>query len=186
MSADVPRHDASHRGAPPHPDEVRRLQALCSLGILDMPPSERFDRLTRLAARLFQVPISLVSLVEADRQWFKSSVGVAATETPREQSFCAHAILDDGVTVVPDATQDSRFRDNPLVTGEPEIRFYAGCPIRSVDGLPLGTLCIVDSRPRDFDPDDVRALRDLGEIVEQEIRTLSLSTIDELTGLTNR
>ncbi len=174
------------KGAPPHPDEAKRLQALCSLGVLDTPPHERFDRLTRLAARLFEVPIALVSLVDTDRQWFKSRVGLDAPETPREQSFCAHAILDDGPMVVPDASRDVRFSENPLVLGPPDIRFYAGIPIRTPEGLPLGTLCVIDRTPRAFDAEDMRTLHDLAALAEQELHALSMSTLDELTGLTNR
>src|ERR1700752_1549332 len=108
-------------------DENTRLDTLRALNILDTSPEERFDRLTRLAKRLFGVPIALVNLVDADRQWFKSCVGLSATETPRDISFCGHAILGDDILLVPDAGVDERFHDNPLVTGDPNIRFYAGC-----------------------------------------------------------
>jgi diguanylate cyclase (GGDEF)-like protein len=113
-------------------------------------------------------------------------VGLEATETPREQSFCAHAILEDEVLVIADATEDERFRHNPLVLGGPEIRFYAGCPIKAPDGHALGTLCVIDSKPRLLQDDDAQLLRDLAELVEEEIKALSLATVDELTGLTNR
>jgi GAF domain-containing protein len=112
---------------PPTPsDETRRLQTLRSLKLLDTLPEERFDRVTRLAKQVFSTPIALVSLVDADRQWFKSRQGLDATETPRDISFCGHAILDDDITIVMDARKDQRFCDNPLVCGDPDIRFYAG------------------------------------------------------------
>jgi ribonuclease BN (tRNA processing enzyme)/CheY-like chemotaxis protein len=155
---------------PPVPEgEERRLEALHGLGILDTEPEERFDRLTRLVAALFDVPIALVSLVDKDRQWLKSCHGLAARETPREVSFCAHAILGREVMVVPDALQDPRFADNPLVTGEPRIRFYAGYLLVLPCGSRVGTLCIVDTRPRQLDGAAVQLLRDFGGLVEQEL-----------------
>lgn len=174
---------------PPAPlpeNEAQRLRSLHALDILDTPPEERFDRLTRVARRLFDAPIALMSLVDADRQWFKSRPGLDFPESPRDYSFCTHAILGEGVFVVPDALQDDRFRDSPLVTSFPEIRFYAGCPVRAPDGSPLGTLCVIDHEPRDIDKDDVEALRDLAAMAEQELKSITLATIDELTGLSNR
>lgn len=128
--------------------EFQRLAALQRYAILDTAPEARFDRLTRLASMLFEAPIALVSLVDAERQWFKSSCGLAGSETPREWAFCAYAIEGTDVLVVPDATRDVRFRDNPLVTGTPHIRFYAGAPLITPDGFGLGTLCVIDHRPR--------------------------------------
>ncbi len=129
--------------------EKERLAALDACRILDTPDEQRFDDLTLLAAKLAGVPISLVSLVDKDRQWFKSRVGVDATETPRDQAFCAHAILNPtSPLVVPDATRDRRFADNPLVTDKPGIRFYAGVPLLDDDQMPLGTLCVIDTVPR--------------------------------------
>ena len=174
---------------PPAPlpeNESQRLRSLHALDILDTPPEERFDRLTRVARRLFDAPIALMSLVDADRQWFKSRPGLDFPETPRDYSFCTHAILGEGVFVVPDALLDDRFRDSPLVTSFPEIRFYAGCPVRAPDGSPLGTLCVIDHEPRDIEKDDVDALRDLAAMAEQELKSITLATIDELTGLSNR
>ena len=162
------------------------MRGLRALDILDTAPEERFDRLTRLARRLFGVPIALVSLVDTDRQWFKSRVGLAAEETPREDSFCAHAILDDSILVVTDATQDDRFRENPLVVDDPEIRFYAGCPVKAPAGSALGTICVIGHEPRPFHEDDAVVLRDLAEMVEQEFKAHALATMDDLTGLTNR
>lgn len=167
-------------------DEQARLSELRSLGLLDTEPDERFERVTRLAQRLFDVPIALVSLVDHDRQWFKSRQGLEASETPREASFCAHAILHDDVMHVADAAADDRFVDNPLVTGDPGIRFYAGCPITGPRGAKLGTLCIIGREPRALSEADVASLRDLAEVVEREIAALHLAAADELTGLANR
>lgn len=172
--------------APAPPNESERIRSLRALEVLDTPAEERFDRLTRLARRLFDVPIAAVSLVDTDRQWFKSEVGLDMEETPREQSFCAHAILDENVMIVPDATRDPRFEDNPLVREAPGIRFYAGAPVRAPDGSALGTLCVIGHEPREFDPDDATALRDLADMVEQELKAFTLATMDDLTGLTNR
>ncbi len=154
--------------APLTADEPERLRALRDAGVLDSPAEERFDRITRLARRVFDVPIALVSLVDAERQWFKSHQGLDVRETHREISFCAHAIHDDRVFIVPDALTDPRFADNPAVTGEIRARFYAGRPIRMF-GRRVGTLCLVDRRPRELRDDDVRALNDLATLVEEEL-----------------
>jgi diguanylate cyclase (GGDEF)-like protein len=167
-------------------EEAARLAELHGLGLLDTDPDERFDRVTRLAQRLFDVPIALVSLVDVDRQWFKSAQGLEVRETPREHAFCAHAIAGDEVLHVPDATLDPRFSDNPLVTGDPDIRFYAGHPISGPSGAKLGTLCIIDRQARSLTEDDKAALRDLAEVVEREIAALHLAAVDPLTGLRNR
>jgi len=151
------------------PDEARRLKVLLDLNLLDSPPDERFDRITRLAARLFAVPTALVSLVDAERQWFKSRVGMTAIETPRSESFCAHTILQDDVLVVRDACADERFADYPAVKGDCPVRFYAGSPIDMGDGMRIGTLCIVDSQPREFGEEERRMLRDLAGIVANEV-----------------
>lgn len=173
--------------APPKPiDENRRLAALRGSGILDTPPEERFDRITRIAKRLFDVPIALVSLVDEHRQWFKSRQGLEAQETPRDISFCGHAILSPEVLVIADARDDQRFRDNPLVTGPPNIRFYAGCPLALSNGEIIGTLCIIDRVPRTFDGEDEAVLRDLAKVVERELAALELAIMDELTQLCNR
>lgn len=167
-------------------DEQARLQTLHSIGLLDTAPEERFDRLTRLARRLFDVPIALVTLVDNDRQWFKSCDGLDVRETTREVSFCGHAILGDDVLVVEDARRDRRFADNPLVLGPPHIRFYTGYPLRYLDGSKLGTLCIIDNRPRQFGREDHRALKDLATLVQHELAAMELATLDELTGIPNR
>ena len=168
------------------PDEAKRLATLRSLGVLDTAPEEKFDRVTRLAKRLFDVQIALVSLVDSNRQWFKSRQGLEATETSREISFCGHAILRDEVLVVDDALEDERFHDNPLVTGDPKIRFYAGYPLQAPDGAKLGTLCLIDSEPRDLDREELGLLCDLANMVETELAAVEAATIDPLTGLTNR
>lgn len=167
-------------------DEAHRLAELRSLGLLDSSPEERFDRVTRMAQRVFGVPIALVSLVDEDRQWFKSRQGLDATETPRASAFCAHAILGDDVMVVDNALADERFADNPLVTGDPNIRFDAGAPIAGPDGHRLGTLCVIDREPRDMNADDRRTLEDMAEMIEDEIAYTRLAIADPLTGLSNR
>ncbi len=150
-------------------NEADRLRLLESLNILDTPPEERFDRLTRIAQHILQVPITLVSLLDAERQWFKSRQGLNAPETPREISFCGHAILGTGTMIVPDAMADARFADNPLVIEEPKIRFYAGAPLRLSNGLALGTLCGIDYKPRQVSPEQLAALQDLAQCVIAEI-----------------
>jgi phosphoribosyl 1,2-cyclic phosphodiesterase len=155
--------------APKPDDETRRLTALRRLAILDSEPEERFDRITRIAAAMFDVPIALVSLVDEDRQWFKSCVGLDVQETSRDVAFCAHAILDSNVMVVPDTFLDPRFADNPLVTDEPRLRFYAGYPLTLPDNTRVGTLCILDTRPRELDARKLALLRDLGSLVEREV-----------------
>lgn len=167
-------------------DEAHRLTTLRALGLLDTPPEERFDRITRLARRLFGVPMALISLVDEDRQWFKSRQGFDVAETPRAFSLCAHAILGEGVMQVPDTEADPRFADNPFVVGDPNIRFYAGCPFTASDGSKLGTLCVIDRTPRELDDEDARFLAELAELVEREIRATELALHDELTGLCNR
>lgn len=150
--------------------ETERLEALHSLEILDTPAEAALDRITRLVARVLDVPIALVSLVDEDRQWFKSRAGLEATETPRELAFCAHAILQTSPLVVPDAAEDERFRDNQLVTGAPHIRFYAGVPIRTSKGFAVGTLCAIDERPRQLSQEEIDTLRDLADIVSREVQ----------------
>lgn len=167
-------------------DEQHRLSTLRAYNILDTLPEERFDRLTRLARRLFNVPIAVVSLVDMNRQWFKSCQGLAVQETPRDVSFCGHAILEDGIMEVPDAQHDARFHDNPLVLGEPGIRFYAGCPLVVPDGVKLGTLCLLDTVPHRLNEEDRMLLRDLAAMAEQEITAMQLATMDALTQISNR
>ena len=150
-------------------NEERRLAALRGLRILDTEPEERFDRVTRLAAALFNVPIAVISLVDENRQWFKSCVGLNARETSRDASFCAHVVYDQAPMIVADTFKDARFADNPLVTNEPRIRFYAGYPLTLNDGTCIGTLCLLDSRPRSLEMSDLEQLRDLADIALQEL-----------------
>lgn len=167
-------------------DEAERIESLQALEILDTPPEERFDRVTRLAKRIFGVPIVAVSLIDTNRQWFKSCIGLDVTESPRETSFCGHAIHSDTIYLVTDAQADPRFHDNPLVQGDPHIRFYAGCPLGIGPGSRIGTLCLIDREPRSFSEDDAAALRDLAGMVEQELVAIRMATLDELTQLSNR
>lgn len=173
--------------APKKPaDESVRLATLRALKILDTAPEERFDRLTRLAKRLFGVPIALISLVDDKRQWFKSVQGLGVRETSREISFCGHAILGDSLFLVANAQEDERFADNPLVTGDPSIRFYAGFPLAVPNGSRLGTLCLIDREPRVLTVEDQELLEDLARMAEQEIAAVQLATMDELTNVSNR
>jgi len=172
--------------APRPANETARIEALHGLDILDTPAEERFDSLTRLARRIFGVPIALVSLLDVDRQWFKSTAGLDATETTRDDSFCTYAILEDDMLVIPDAHADPRFRENPFVTGDPHVRFYAGCPLEIPPGNKVGTLCLIDTQARVLTPDDRELLRDLGRLASQELMAVQLAHMDELTQLLNR
>ena len=172
--------------APPLANEVTRLAALRQLSLLDTPAEERFDRYTRLAKRLFDVPMALISLIDQDRQWFKSCAGTSITQTPRDISFCGHTIAADDILLVPDALRDPRFHDNPGVIGEPHVRFYAGCPLSVADGSRIGTLCVMDTRPRSLGEEDLRLLRDLADMAEQEFAIGQLAHMDELTQVSNR
>lgn len=160
-------------------DEARRLAALHRAGLLDTPPSESFDRITRLACETLDVPIALVSLVDEARQWFKSRIGIEATQTSRDASFCTHAVYSRQLLNVPDATRDPRFAGNPMVTGAPHIRAYIGVPIFSRDGHGLGTLCAIDTRPRSFFERHLTTLRDLAKIVEETIHARELAVSAE-------
>lgn len=159
----------SYMVAPTRANEDARVALLQRLDLLDTPPDETFDRVTRLAASVLQVPIALVSLVDDKRQWFKSRVGLAAEETPRDIAFCTHAMLDDDIMVVQNALLDPRFRGNPLVTSAPNIRFYAGVPLYSSEGLAMGTLCVIDTHARTLSDADKTTLRDLAAIVRREL-----------------
>ena len=172
---------------PPIPlDETVRLLSLHSLRIMDSAPEERFDRVTRMAKRIFDVNICLVSLVDSDRQWFKSRQGLDACETPREVSFCGHAILEERAFVIEDAHTDPRFSDNPLVTGNPNVRFYAGYPVHSGESKRIGTLCLIDDKPRAFSADDVETLKDFAALVDDELASSAEINVDELTKIANR
>jgi len=153
----------------PH-DEAQRLLALDAARIVDTPAESVFDRLTWLASQVTESPMALISLLTSKRQWFKSRVGVAVTETPRDWAFCSHAILQDGLFVVEDAARDPRFQDNPLVIGEPHIRFYAAFPLLDAHKVPLGTLCVLDREPRRLRDREIRSLRELAAIASEEIQ----------------
>lgn len=151
------------------PEELERQAALKRTGLLDTEPEERFDRYTRMACKAFRVPIALVSLVDENRQWFKSCHGLAVAETSRGISFCGHAILNSSLLIINDTLQDPRFADNPLVTDDPYIRFYAGAPLHNSEGFRLGTLCLIDRVPRTFDEEDQSLLREIADCVEREV-----------------
>lgn len=151
-------------------DDARRLEALGLTGLLDSPPSQAFNRLTQSVAELLNVPIALISLVDEKRQWFLSRVGLEATQTPRDISFCGHAIAARKPLHVVDAWQDPRFADNPLVTGEPHIRSYLGMPLIDDDGYALGTLCVLDHRERAFSTEEQLILARYAQAVQHLIR----------------
>jgi len=172
---------------PPVPlDETLRLRSLHSLRIMDSAPEERFDRVTRMAKRLFDVEICLVSLVDSDRQWFKSKQGLEPCETSREISFCGHAILEDTAFVIEDTQSDERFADNPLVTDNPNIRFYAGYPVHGSDGRRIGTLCLIDQLPRQFSAKDIQMLKDFAALIDDELASSAQLVVDDLTQIANR
>lgn len=150
-------------------NEAERIQVLRDLLILDTEPEERFDIITAYCHSRFQVEIALVSLIDTDRQWFKSSSGLTATETPRDVSFCAHTILQDEVLEVQNALEDPRFADNPFVVGPPFIRFYAGAPLKLSSGHNVGTLCLVDSSPKRLAEEELDHLKVLAQMVAKEL-----------------
>ena len=150
-------------------NETKRLKVLWQYEVLDTVPEEIFDDLTELAALICEAPIALISLVDEKRQWFKSKVGITVQETSRDASFCAYAITQNDVFIVPDATRDERFASNPLVTSDPRIRFYAGAPLVTPDGHALGTLCVIDKVPRELRPDQKQALRILARHVVSQL-----------------
>ncbi len=174
-STDLSAPRSAHRGAPIPTDEQERLAALRRYAILDTPAEAAFDRITRLVSGIFRVPIATVTLVDAERQWFKSCVGLEVKETARNLAFCAHTVLKQEVLIVPDARLDTRFCDNPLVTGAPHIRFYAGAPLITPDGFKLGTVGLIDTEPREFTPAEATMLADFAAIVtnEMELRMTS-------------
>src|ERR1700761_8380358 len=172
--------------APLPKEEQERIGNLESYQLLDTGQDENFDRIVRLASAATETPVALISLVDGKRQWFKARVGLPLEETPREHAFCAHALLDDDVMVVEDATLDSRFADNPLVTQEDGIRFYAGAPLTTPEGYRLGTLCVIDHIPRRMDQRTRDLLKDMANIAVNEIQLRKVAGVDPLTGLYSR
>ena len=150
-------------------NEQQRLAALYELLLLDTPPEQRFDTIVEFAASEFDVPICLITLVDHERQWFKARFGMAACSTARDISFCGHAILQPSVMIVPDALADARFADNPLVTGMPNIRFYAGAPLALQSGQVVGTLCVIDTKPRTLDAVELAILSNLRDLLVMEL-----------------
>ncbi len=167
-------------------DEEQRLRDLERHGVIGIASDAHFDRIIALASSIFATPIAVISLVEADRQWFLSHKGLDVQETPREEAFCAHTIAGREPLVVTDARLDERFANNPLVTGLPHIRFYAGAPLRSADGHNLGTLCVIDREPRQLEPRQIEQLQWLADLVMREIDLRHLATLCPITGLPTR
>lgn len=167
-------------------NEEERLKSLYMIDLLDTRDDERFERLTRIGKRLFRVPIVMINLLDRDRQWTLACQGISGGEMKRDISFCAHAILQEDPLIISDTRLDERFHDNPLVTGEPFIRFYAGYPVRLPDGAVVGTLCLVNSEPRDFTAEDIASLQDLAFIVEDEFQVINMAMTDSLTDIPNR
>lgn len=160
---------SDHTNYPIPTDEAERLKTLLDLHLLDTAPDQQLDHITQLVSRLFDMPIVLVSLVDKDRQWFKSCVGLDDAQTPREQAFCNYTILDDEGFEVTDSHEDSRFIDNSLVTGGPKIRYYLGMPVH-VFGKRIGTLCLIDTKPRPAASEsDRETLKDFAQLVAREI-----------------
>lgn len=157
-------------------NEKERLSFLRDMNILDTPLEERFERITRIVCRSLRVPISAISLIDEERQWFKSAQGLDIEQTGRTESFCAHTILEKDVFVVPNALDDIRFADNPLVTGQPNIRFYAGIPLEVQDGICIGSLCAIDNEPREMDEEQLEILKDLSEMVKSELAAVKLTS----------
>lgn len=185
--SDHPDHREGEPGRIPIPaDELNRQRALERYGVLDTPEDEHFQRIVRLAARVMETPTALISLVDGERQWFLARHGLEARETPRQIAFCAHAICSEEPLVVPDARQDARFCANPLVTGAPGIRFYAGAVLQSPEGHNLGTLCVIDRSPRQLSRFAVETLQDLADLAVRELELRRLASQCQITGTARR
>jgi diguanylate cyclase (GGDEF)-like protein len=162
--------------APAYLEEHRRVKSLRALHLLDTPIEERFERITRMVCRLLDVPMAYFNLIDAERQHYKSTQGFTATDAKREAAICTHTLHEESIMHIPDLSKDPRFHDNPYVTGEwMNLSFYAGCPVRAPDGMPVGTLCAIDTKPRHLTDEQVEALLDLAAMVETELKAVSLS-----------
>jgi diguanylate cyclase (GGDEF)-like protein len=166
--------------------ESARLAALERYDVLGTPPEEAFDRITRLTKKLFDVPIAIVSFIDAHRQWYKASEGIAVKEVPKEKTFCQNVIADGKLLVVPDATMDPRFRHSEFVASDPHIRFYAGVPLQTGDGHNIGVLCIIDTQPRDFNKAEIEVMEDLSQLVMGALELRRCANKDSLTGVLSR
>lgn len=166
--------------------ELQRLEAVKALNILDTYPEERFDRITRMARRLLDVPVALISLVDENRQWIKSSAGIDIREIPREVSLSSYAVLNDDVFIVSDVSNDDRFSENQLLKDFPNACFCLDFPLRSKNGEILGTLSILDNKPRELSEDATESLQDIAQTVERELLSVQLAAIDELSGIPNK
>ena len=166
--------------------ESARLENLLSYDILDTVPEESFDRITRLAKYIFEAPVALVSLVDGDRQWFKSNQGLSVCETPRDISFCTHAIKHNEPLIIRDALKYPAFSNNPLVVGAPHVRFYIGAPLRTPAGFNIGSLCVIDYVPREPTKSQVDLLEDLAKLVVDQLELRQIATTDSLTGVLTR
>lgn len=173
--------------APIPANEQKRLQELYSLELLDTSYEEEFDEIVRIASKICNAPMSVVTLLDSQRQWFKAKVGMEDDETGRDVSFCGHAIMGEGVMEIPNALNDERFYDNPLVTGAPSIRFYAGMPLVTQRGYKIGTLCVIDTVPRNLDEDQLESLQTLAKQVMRIIELrVKLKELNELTNVKNK
>ncbi|MFC3690739.1 sensor domain-containing diguanylate cyclase [Chenggangzhangella methanolivorans] len=188
MNPKLPDHPTGAVCDAPAPGvaELQRLAALMRYDIIDTPPEERFDRITRLAQKIFRTSMVTISLLDARRQWFKSRIGVAVEETPREPAFCNVTIQRAEPLVVEDAAKDPMFANNAFVTGEPYLRFYAGAPLITPEGHALGAFCVLDRTPRRFNPQEREILVDLAELVVAEMNLRQIANVDALTGALSR
>lgn len=167
-------------------NEQQRLAEIKKLDILDTDSEERYDRITRMAKKLFNVQVAVISVIDDHRQWYKSKQGIEISEVPRDITFCSYTLSSPEILLVEDATQDERFAENPFVISEPNVRFYAGYPLKVTPNVILGTLCIFDDKPRIMNAEEIQIFEDFGKIVESELSGHAKSITDQLTGLSNR